>query len=72
MDETESRMLIATTKGLGPFKPAIRMNGVLYVLDQSFDNEDEAHAFANDLCQAIDEKAFEMIIAADYVAERNP
>lgn len=62
-------MLIATTKGLGPFKPAIKMYDSLYVLDNSFVSEDEAAAFANELCMLIDEKAIEIITVAGYKAE---
>ena len=62
-------MLIATTKGLGPFHPAIKLNNVLYVHPDEFESEDEAFGIAQGLTSVVDEKAFEIITSADYKAE---
>lgn len=59
-------MQFATTVGHGPFKPAIKMNDCTYVLDKTFDSEDDAARAANELCCLIDDKAFEMLLAANF------
>lgn len=55
-----------TTMGTGPFKPAIVFEDALYVVEQSFNQEDEAY---NRACEvfALASRAFANVLATnDY------
>lgn len=55
----------ATTVGLGPFQPAVRWDGQLYIHPDKFKTEDEAIELANALVAKINE-ATELEIAGAY------
>lgn len=44
----------ATTIGLGPFKPAIRWNDRLFIVNKLYDDEDKARAFAKQITDKIE------------------
>lgn len=55
-------MLTATTKGLGPFNPAIRLNGQLWVLKgTSFPGEDTAGTHAQLMVDTINDRVVDML-----------
>ncbi len=58
-------MITATTVGLGPFQPAIRWDGELYIHPDEFANEDGAIVLANGLIAAIKNEV-ELTIAQHY------
>lgn len=61
--------MIATTHGVGPFYPAIRWYGRLWVAQVSFDSEVDAHAVADDVVCLLNSRATECINGLGYMPQ---
>lgn len=59
--------MIATSHGLGPFKPAIRWYDRLWVCEQApFDNEDDAASAADGVVTLLNARAVEYMTGLGY------
>jgi hypothetical protein len=65
-------MITATTLGLGPFYPAVRWNGELFIHPDQFTTEDEAIVLANELVGAIKNEIELTIIQHHFIYVEKP